>query len=336
MKMAQRLLILHIAGCLAFLAIPLFLTPGPGMPGFRLSDHVLRDLSAYGLMILLFYTNFFFLIPRLYFRRKYLYFAASNLLALAAITAVPLLIFPHHPEHFTTGPGGRGGSWLFEIGHNLLLFLVVLFVSLTIRINNQWRRTEREKLSAELAFLKAQINPHFLFNTLNSIYALAIERSARTAEAIAQLGTMMRYATMEADRDLISLDREIAYISDYIDLQRLRLGDTVQLSYRIEGEPGSGAKIAPLILIPLVENAFKHGVNPEEASSIDIGIQLSHETLVLRVQNNKVTAPAEQVPGGLGLPGLRQRLQLLYPSRHRLAIDDHETSFSATLHITLV
>ena len=169
-----------------------------------------------------------------------------------------------------------------ELSHTLFLFLVGVFVSLSLRINNRWRETEREKLQAELSYLKAQINPHFLFNTLNSIYSLAIEQSDQTPEAIVKLASFLRYVIQDAQQDQVSLAKELAYIGHYVTLQKFRLDDTVQVDYQIDGNP-NGKQIAPLILISFIENAFKYGVSPEELSVIQIHICLTGNELHCRV-----------------------------------------------------
>jgi sensor histidine kinase YesM len=200
-------------------------------------------------------------------------------------------------------------------------------------MSEQWKRTRKEKLQAELSYLKAQINPHFLFNTLNSIYALAIDKSDHTATAVVKLSGMMRYVLSEAHRDLVSLQKELEYISGYIELQRLRLDDSVQLHFAITGEVRD-LRIAPLILIPFVENAFKYGVNPEEDSNISIGIDITGDELHLSVLNHKVTVqPAEE--SGLGISNTRHRLSLLYPGQHDLHISDTPESFFVSLNMKL-
>jgi LytS/YehU family sensor histidine kinase len=245
-------------------------------------------------------------------------------------------------------PGGRQSSgsfhlapqpritgspdFLFDIGQHLLLFLVVFFFSLMISISNRWKQTEKEKLSAEVSFLKAQINPHFLFNTLNSIYALAINREEKTADAVVQLSEMMRYIIRDANDEVVALQKEINYISNYIALQKTRLGDTVIINYHVQGNT-SGKQIAPLILISFIENAFKHGVNPDKNSKIEISIILMENNLRLYVFNRKTSSLREEQ--GIGLQNSKERLKLLYASKHELAISNKEDSYSVHLLITL-
>ena len=224
---------------------------------------------------------------------------------------------------------------MFEYIMNVFPFLLMIFFSLMIRINDRLKQTEKEKTMATLSYLKAQINPHFLFNTLNSIYSLAIEKSDYTATAIVKLSGMMRYVISETNSDFVSLDKEITYITDYIDLQKVRLGNTINLSFSIKGSY-AGKQIAPFILIPFVENAFKHGVNPEENSSIVISIEIKENEIILIVNNNKVNInKSKEIESGLGIRNTRNRLQLLYPANHSLIINDDNKEFKVYLQISI-
>jgi sensor histidine kinase YesM len=221
------------------------------------------------------------------------------------------------------------------VSHQVFLFLAVFFFSLILKISYRWRQSEKEKLNAELSYLKAQINPHFLFNTLNSIYSLAIEKSDQTPTAIVKLSGMMRYVISDAGHHHVPLSREIEYIRNYIELQMIRFGNAVPLSFQVNGS-AAREQIAPLILISFVENAFKHGVNAAEDSDIRITIDVTPHQLHFTAFNNKVTV--QEMPedkGGLGIENTKQRLQLLYPGRHTLEITDHKDYFSVSLLLKL-
>jgi LytS/YehU family sensor histidine kinase len=228
-----------------------------------------------------------------------------------------------------------GKRFLFRMGHNLVFFLAIIFFSLLLKINNRLKQMEREKLKAELSYFKAQINPHFLFNTLNSIYSLAIQKDDKTPEAVVKLSGMMRFVITDASNDFVPLDKEISYITDYVDLQKIRFGDTVKIDYQpCEAVPGK--YIAPLILIAFIENAFKFGVNPESDSFISIRITFTEQELLLSIFNHKVRDRNDNEPsGGLGIINARQRLALLYPEKHRLIIEDGESHFKVDLYINL-
>ena len=233
------------------------------------------------------------------------------------------------PHSFPPNFDKRGGPPT-QYSHTILVYLIGVISSLLFAINNQLRKVEKEKMQSELSFLKAQINPHFLFNTLNSIYALAIKKSDKTADAVVQLSELMRYIITNANDDVISLDKEINYINNFVELQKTRLGNTVTINYKVEGNQ-YGKCITPLILISFIENAFKHGVNPNQDSEIKIQINIEGENLILFVSNNKVkSSPSES---GIGLQNTIERLTHLYPNTHELIIDDNPETYNVTLKI---
>lgn len=238
-------------------------------------------------------------------------------------------------------PGGFGPSveqagFPLEASQTFFLFALSFLLSLMLRINDRLRETEREKIQTELSYLKAQINPHFLFNTLNSIYSLAIEQSVHTPDAIIELSSFLRYITKETQEERVALSKELEYIGHYVALQRLRLVDTVRLTFTTTGNI-RGQHIAPLILISFIENAFKYGVNPQEDSVITIEISVQENELHCRVFNKKVhvTQRLQTAGSGIGLTNTKTRLKLLYPDQHRLIISDKPDDFTVDLFLTL-
>jgi hypothetical protein len=342
-------LLLHIAGCLIFLMLPLLLAPSSPTGTFNplRNPPTLRDFIGYALLIVFFYLNYFYLIPKFYFTKKYASFTLLMLFCFAIVVVLPHLLThpsfrPQHGMPPPMGPNDHGGpppfnrgrfSFFFDNTQHIFLFFAVFFFSLLLRINNLWKQTEKEKLHAELSFLRAQANPHFLFNALNSIYSLSLEKSDDAPASVLKLSGMMRYVLNEATNDFVSLEDEILYVKNYIALQRVRFGDAIQLSFDIKGIT-ENVKIAPLMLIPFVENAFKYGVNAEEHSKIDIEISCDEKNIMLYVFNNKVTVQhATNEQSGLGIGNTRKRLNLLYPSSHQLTIRDNRESFSVTLQL---
>ena len=359
--------ILHILGCTVFLALPFLFSPDSlNLHTYLTNPPTQRDVISYILLLGVFYGNYYLLIPRLYFRRKYALYIALNLLWLACILFLPVLLIQRHnmsepfgfmhraPDGRVFGPNGpfpdsafgpppggmpfhvivhHGPPIRFILDEHFFLFLVVLFLALLLKIRDRWIRAEEEKLHAELAYLKAQINPHFLFNTLNSIYAMALGRSEQTAGAIVRLSSMMRYVLVEAGKEKVPLESELAYLTDYIQLQQTRFEGSLKVVFEIKGWP-EGRQIYPLLLIPFVENAFKYGVNPEAPSAIGIGIDIGDHGLRLSVTNNKVAVVPNDTPGGLGISNTRRRLQLLYPGRHSLIIEDEPKTFAVLLNLS--
>ncbi len=292
-------------------------------------------------MLGFFYLNFYLLIDRFYFGKKYLQY--SLIILAMYVLFVPLtwfilskfshhhhephrMPFMHHPPSFT----------VHFFNRRLYLFLLVLAFSFLIKILQRLKRIQDEKTVTELSFLKSQINPHFLFNTLNSIYSLALQNSTRAPYAILKLSSMMRYVLKETQDNLVPLKEEINYISDFVELQRLRLDEYVKLSYEVEGEY-TDQKIAPMLLIPFIENAFKYGVNAEEETNILIKIIFSKKKLHLRVKNTKVeTSFSKQTITQLGISNTQKRLNLLYPKAHTLKLEDNEREFGIDLTLELV
>jgi hypothetical protein len=380
--------LIHITGCVIFLALPIVFSPDAS----NLSDlwrypPALKDFLVYLVILLFFYFNYFVLIPQYYFRRKYLAFFLISLVCFTIIVLLPNMLVdfrsgppregyewpannpmpmpsdrhPHEMQHSPMeqademshqgngappppmGPGNMSPhdhhtisrSILLDIGHQVFLFLAVFFFSLILRITDRWRQTEKEKLNAELSYLKAQINPHFLFNILNTIYSLAVEKSDQTGTAVVKLSQMMRYVISDAGHELVPLSREIDYLRNYIELQKMRFGDQLPLSFTVTGQ-ATGQLIAPLILISFIENAFKHGVNAAENTDIKIAVSILENQLHFSAFNNKVTIrELPETESGIGLENTRKRLQLLYPASHTLVIKDEPNYFEVSLSLQL-
>ena len=294
-----------------------------------------RDTVANVLLVIFFYANIYVFTPRYYLNRRYVAFVAIAVVYYLAVGLAPITVFPYGPD----------GLWyedkdamqiVREISHHLLRFTLVFFVSLLWTINDRWKRSQKEKLNAELLYLKSQINPHFLFNTLNSIYALAVTRSDKTADALVKLSGMMRYITSDVHGDTVPLEKEITYVNSYVDLQKLRLGNTVDVRLETGGD-FRGKQIEPLLLLPFIENAFKYGVNPEAVDAyVHIGLFVDGDELSLSVRNLKVRRPRnDDEASGVGIENTRRRLGLLFPGKHRLLIDDAARIFSVALTIDL-
>ncbi|CCH57292.1 Inner membrane protein yehU [Fibrisoma limi BUZ 3] len=196
-------------------------------------------------------------------------------------------------------------------------------------------RLQQQYTQLELNFLKAQVNPHFLFNVLNSIYALTEEESPRAAEIVQQLSGLMRYALYDTSETLVPLAKELAFIRDYVALEQLRTAKRLTLELDLPHTVDDRYDIAPFILITFVENAFKHGVNSTTKKSwVKLSIQHKGNTLQMNVANSK-PAQAKGAVGGLGLANVRKRLALLYPDQHTLHINDQADRFTVDLRLEL-
>ena len=194
---------------------------------------------------------------------------------------------------------------------------------------NQQLRTE--KRVAETAFLKAQINPHFLYNTLNLLYGMAYPVSKPLAAALLKLAELMRYLLHDSAADQVALSHEIDYLRNYLALYHLRFPGQLFVDFTVTGEPAD-RRIAPLVLIPFVENAFKHGILDDPAQPVRICLRVEPQEVVFQVEN-RINAGLKDATSGIGLPNLRRRLALQYPGRHQLSITADEDQFATLLRV---
>ena len=345
-------LLIHIIGCIVFLSLPILFSPDITNPLILFTiPPFQRDFIGYVILVLFFYLNYYILIPKLYFSKKYIVFWLIIIAYYLFVAVVPHVLVPRSfsgpmpemgmnfppPSNFQNQPKSYPSVMHHSIfgffNQHFFEFFIVFILSLMLKISNRLKLTEKEKVNAELSYLKAQINPHFLFNTLNSIYSLAIEKSDYTATAVVKLSGMMRYVITDASHKFVSLEKEINYISDYIELQKIRIDGSIKLSYAVSGDPAEKI-VAPLVLISFIENAFKYGVNAEENSEIKIYIDITKAYVHLRVFNKKVKIQQVNTHiSGLGIENTSNRLQLLYPGRHKLAIKDTKEDFSVLLSL---
>jgi len=308
--------------------------------------HTTDDISLVPVVILslflivIFYFNYFVLIPKFLLSKKYLLYISMLVLSIATafvLSNLFLNLSDFNPDNIEII-----NPLLIKIepiirANSFLMLIISILASIVLTINNHLRQLEKEKLIAQISSLKSQINPHFLFNTLNNIYATAIDTSPRTADMVDKLSEMMRYTMKETQNDFVPLEEEINYLNNFIELQKLRLESKIKFNYTTEGE-FSGLQIAPMLLIPFVENAFKHGVNSEQDSNIRINIKATESELHFLVANNKVRIQSniKENKSGLGIENTKHRLSLIYPSKHLLTIKETENDFNVSLHINLL
>jgi len=221
----------------------------------------------------------------------------------------------------------------------LFIFIMVIGLSIAVSTVQKWQvteqmvvRTQAEKAHAELSFLKAQINPHFLFNTLNNIYALAVTNSEHTSESIMKLSNIMRYVTDEVTEDVVLLQSELDCINDYIDLQKLRLGKKTKLNFICTGNIVN-QKIAPLVLMTFIENVFKYGISKHNNAVISIKLMVTDQKIIFFSQNTIFENDSAGTRKGIGIANTRQRLQHMYPGNHYLDISTKDKLFTVNLEI---
>jgi hypothetical protein len=229
---------------------------------------------------------------------------------------------------------------------NLVLNLIMVTCALGYGFTKNWLKGEKlkqvlrqEKLVAELDFLKSQINPHFLFNVLNMAFSSATcNGDEKTADIIEKLSGLMRYMLYESNEDRVDLEKEVEFLHNYIKLQKMRLSAEIptEVSFQVTGNINH-SQVAPLILIPFIENAFKYGISLDQAGEILILLTISRNQLEFRVQNKIHVSPGtiDKKNSGIGLVNVRKRLDLLYPGKHKLDIDNSGGLFSVNLIMTL-
>jgi len=308
---------------------------------------LLVQLGYYGLInISIFYINYTLLIPLLVKeQKKYWIYISSILLLLIGMVLVKTVIATLHSDiilSYTSMTTGKKAflnttqyaltavftSGFFIVVSSLLKFAIDWFGNERVQ-----RNLERERKDMELQFLKSQLNPHFLFNSLNNIYALAYKQSDKTADAILKLSEIMRYMIYESNDSWVSLSKEIEYVKSFIELQKLRFKDGAAVELQLNGEIDD-QQIVPLILISFVENAFKHGVANDPKNPIRINIIANQKILHFSITNKKNKANKDLM-GGVGLNNVERRLQLLYPERYKLNIVNSETQYTLELMLDL-
>ena len=340
---------IHITAWACFLMLPLVFFPRP-------KDNSLFPEQAFNLyfvLINLFYIAFYyfnsgFLIPKLLEQKKTIIYTIIIFCFLIFVGMFPRLYEFFFGDIFKISSAIRAARPRNYVRPLLspapiTIFLLVFIFSTGIKVIHQWLQTERrnklienEKLNTELSFLKAQINPHFLFNTLNNIYSLAADRSELTAPAVMKLSSIMRYVLTEAKNDSVSLEKEIQFLSDYIELQKMRTTSKTVVQFTVKGET-SGKQVSPLLLLSFVENAFKYGISAREPSPIDICMDAQNGSLLFKVKNNKHNQSQIKAINntGIGIQNARRRLELLYPNKYQLQINDDPTTYTVNLQMDI-
>lgn len=278
------------------------------------------------------YLNLYVLIPRFLLRQRPLAYIGLTLLTL--VLNVGLMYYL-----YILPMGGNIDLVAFSIttflttGTLLGTAIGIKIFKIFIQKQQRLKELERANLETELAFLKDQINPHFLFNSLNNIYVLSRKRPGDTPEAILLLSDLLRYQLYECAREQVPLEGEIRYLENYIELDRLRK-DQSDVSLKVTGDP-AGHKIAPFLLLPFLENAFKHGQDEEGNLLIEISMDITGNGLEFQVRNDLPANPANAPAGGIGLANVQRRLELIYPDQHHLEIRKGKKQFEVELEIRL-
>lgn len=301
-----------------------------------------------GLMVGVFYVNTGWLVPRLFVQGQ----TGRYILALLGILLMALVVLGTFEYWFNLPvlmhrafhPDGHGKPKFYGwVQPTVFTTALVLAISTSVAMARKWQddalfRTtlEQAKTTSELSFLKAQINPHFFFNTLNNIYALTLIDVETAREALHRLSRMMRYVLYETQSGTTLLSKEIAFLNDYIQLMQLRLTDKVTVTVDTPA-PLHDQSVAPMLLLPYVENAFKHGVSALEKSRIQVSIAQENGQLLMDVRNTLFAQKSQSLEAGngIGLINTRRRLDLLYPGQYDLRINEHDPANEYHVHLSL-
>lgn len=346
--------IMHILICIMVLALPFIFNPRRSI--FSFTDYLGFCIPMI-LYIAVFYTNFYYLIKKFLFQKRVGIFILSNIILIALVSFIlyrwndfyfTKFVLPNinhdinyeiNPEHMRRIP------YFSIIFRDVMFMIMVIFISLACRSTIEWYHMDREKAKiqafasqAELKNLKSQLNPHFLFNSLNNIYSLMRIDTVKAQNAILELSKILRYVLNDENQDRVLLRDDVSFMKNYIELMSLRLGKNATLTSEIADFSSNGSHIAPLLFISLVENAFKHGISQTDPSFIDVKIHLTDDgkMVALAVRNSYFPKAANDYSGsGIGVENLKKRLSLLYPGKHTLTSSIKEGVYSAELKVEL-
>ncbi len=329
------IIILHILIWTGLFLLPLL----DEDPRHVTSYHLYRNGFLMLLLAGFYYLNYYKLIPALFLPNRFMLYYAAIILLLISICGINHL-FATFMDIQYNHVLNRPMFWR-RFTFPIFPVLFIFAFSIAIRLTNEWFRNEKEKkemenekLISELAFLKSQVNPHFLFNILNNICSLARKKSDDTENAIIKLSQIMRYMLYDSKDEKVSLEKEVNYLKNYIELQEIRLSGAVAIDFIIEGNPEMRL-IEPMLLIPFVENAFKHGISYLDDSKITIRLMVSDQSIVFRVENHIARKIAGDIheESGIGLKNVLRRLELLYPGKHELSIEDNGLEYKIYLKL---
>jgi sensor histidine kinase YesM len=286
--------------------------------------------------------NLFMLIPKLLNNGRYIPYGILILTGLFVFSLFNQLLFDRLIDFIL--PGYYFISY-YSYGDLLKFFAAFLILTTLLKLSKEWfglsksrhkiTLLEKEKLDAELKALMNQVNPHFLFNSLNVLYSLAMKKKPETPDAIIRLSDILRYVIYESNKDTVTLNSEIELLNNYLQLQQYRIDASAKIEFKTD-VTDSSTRIAPMLLLPLLENSFKHGIKGDTGDTF-IHIKLSQQMnrVYFTIENNKgisIEQPGRKT-GGVGLENIRNRLQLIYPDNHTFDVADKDVTFKVELTI---
>jgi LytS/YehU family sensor histidine kinase len=289
------------------------------------------------------YAHYFFILPNLIRDKKAFPYAAKLILLLVVILTIRIVCenqffaqLTPNEAYYKTVKAMRIISTLWDTLTFLIFTGMIRFTLDWFDLENKKKQLENEKLIAELNYLKAQINPHFLFNTLHNLNYLVYAGSKNATEVIIKLSNIMRYMIYDANKEKVPLKKEIAYMNDYIHLESIRLNQKFQMDFMVTGN-SEQVEVAPLIMLTFLENAFKHGVSDQEPNCwIKVNLKTTDSQIDYEVANKKLNVPLNKnLKSGFGLENVKKRLDLSYPDKYTLNIRDEESVYKVNLILKL-
>ena len=313
--------------------------------GENVADTFVHLVYTFPLYIGATYITIYIIIPKFLLKKKYKDFVIASVYMVLGVAyleimiTICLIVLPINFISFQFSTKIEPTS--LDIYLRLVGIYAVVFLAASIKLLKHWyimqkknQQLIKEKLEAELNLLKAQVHPHFLFNTLNNLYALTLKKSEKSPEVVLKLSEILDFMLYHSNKDIVELEREIKLVNNYIGLEKLRYGERLKIDFEITGSL-QNKHVAPMIIFPLVENCFKHGVSStNQRSWIKLLLNVSSNQMKFIAENSKVSA-ANLNKGGLGLNNLKKRLELIYTDQYNIKIEEEETKFKVTLDLSL-
>jgi two-component system, LytTR family, sensor kinase len=339
----KYLISLHIVFWILFFCIGSFIDTVGNHNGVFTFEGWFKDVFCLYFLSWMLRSLTIFYVAYWYFNR---YFSLKNLpvhlvvfiiLATSGVLlryAVDEMLIAHFTNNWNWGKNASLGVYFGRDFNTQILLVLCAFLMKSIQDFFRNENLKNEKITMELAYLKAQINPHFLFNTMNNLYGLALTEPEKTPDVILKISEMMRYMLYESNEEKVPLSREIEYLNSYIELEKIRFEGDTFINFTIEGNVNQ-YQIAPLLLISFVENVFKHGDVQNKNSPVEINLKINNKQLIFR-QWNKISIKEKDKMGGVGRKNVERRLSLLYPNKHQLTVKNENGMYESELILEML
>jgi two-component system LytT family sensor kinase len=305
--------------------------------------YFVTEIGFSSITALCFYSNYLLVAPQLFVKKKYFTAALYVVLILVALVCwrymmefwffKPVLGFDNYMGHAVSAQFYISNIFYYYFPAYFIYGIIYFFAENWYRTRQFEQELQKEQAAAELTFLRSQVNPHFLFNSINDIYSLTYQQSDQAPVALLKLSEIVRYMLREGKDDFMLLQSEIKYLENVIELQRISAKGNAYIDFTVEGYIGN-QKIATLLLIAFIENAFKHGILSDPENPVKINLQATNDKVQLAIQNKKNHNQKDKT-GGIGLHNVRRRLLLIYPNKHSLVINDEAEYYTVNLELQL-